>query len=111
MANVNLQAALDGLTQAGKEIAGDSQAALAAVAAYVDGLRADTGQILDAAATALANGQDVSTWTNALKAQVEAVALDTLDAVEQLSVVDGEKIKSAALGALHAVLAVAVAAA
>lgn len=106
--SVNLQAALDGLTEAGKAIAGDSQAALAALQAFVDGLRVDTANLLDAAATALATGQDVTTWTNSLKAQVDAVALRTLRSVRELDAATGEKIKAAALGAFQTAIRLVV---
>lgn len=106
--SVNLQAALDGLTEAGKAIAGDSQAALAALSEFVEALEPDTAQLLDAAAQALATGGDVDTWKNALVAQVDAVALRTLSTAAALEAATSERIKAAALGALHAVLAVAV---
>lgn len=102
--NVNLQSALDGLISAGKAIAGDSAAAMKAVGEFAERLKPDAQQILDAAAVTLASGGDASTWLESLKAQVDAVALETVFQVHELAASESERIKGAALGALHAVL-------
>lgn len=106
-----VDAALQSIETAGAAaLQGAGKDALAAVEAsreFVAQLAPDTEELVTAAAEAAARGEDTGTWTEALKAQLQAVALRTVEVVGGLAEAEAARLKDVALGAFHALIALA----
>jgi hypothetical protein len=99
------QAGAAALQSAGK----DAQAAVEAAREFVAQLAPDTEQLVTAAAESAARGEDPGTWTEALKAQLQAAALRTVQLVGDLADAEAQRLRDVAMGALHAAIGIAVA--
>lgn len=97
-------AGADALTAGGK----DATAALNAARAYVAQFIPDTEQLVTAAAEATARGEDASTWTDALRAQAQAAALNTVRLGGDLSDAEAARLRDVAMGAVHTAIGLIV---